>query len=188
MNIKKFWSDLKNHWMLASVITIVLGLILLLFPGISLRSMCYLVGGFCIAFGVIRTVHYFQQTRAYPFLFQSDLLTGLISLGLGLFMITHPEGIMGLIPALFGILLVGYGIGNILRAVDAKKSGFGSWGLLLALAILSILLGVVILNNPFSALETILMVIGAGLIYEGAADIFTVLLLGKRMDIWKKNN
>ena len=75
---------------------------------------------------------------------------------------------------------VGFGIGNILRALDAKKAGNRRWGVLLGMAALSALLGAVILSNPFAVMKTAVIVIGAALIYEGATDIALVFFSDRR--------
>ena len=187
MNFQSIYNKLKQSWIFSAIVTIVLGLILVLFPATALTSVSYVLGGLAIAMGVIRTVRYFKQDHTYPFLFQSDLVVGLLSVGFGIFMVSQPDTVMSLLPLIFGMLLVGCGIGGILRAVDAKKAGFASWGLLLGLAIVSIVLGGLIMSNPFSAMETAVIIIGASLIYQGVTDIATTLIVGKRIDQWKKS-
>ena len=187
MNFQSIYNKLKQSWIFSAIVTIVLGLILVLFPATALTSVSYVMGGIAIAMGVIRTVRYFKQDHTYPFLFQSDLVVGLLSVGFGIFMLSQPVTVMSLLPHIFGILLVGCGIGGILRAVDAKKTGFASWGILLGLAIVSIVLGWLIMANPFGAVETVVIVIGACLIYQGVTDIVTTLAVGKRIDQWKKS-
>ena len=187
MNIQSFFNDLKRNWIVSAVVTCVIGLILLIFPGQSLNGISYAVGFLAVVMGVIRVVRYFKQDHTYPFLFQSDLVVGLLTVGFGLFMITRPETFMALLPHIFGILLVGCGVGNILRAVDAKKAGLSQWAVLLALAIVTIVLGWLVLANPFGTVEVVTMVIGGCLVYEGVTDIITTLLVGKRIDAWKKS-
>lgn len=187
MSFKEIMETIKRNWIISAVLCIVVGLLLVLFPGSVLESLCYILGGIAIAAGVIRVVRYFKEDHTYPVIFQSDLMVGLFSLGLGLFMITNPETVVGLIPTLFSIVIVGFGIANILRAVDAKKAGLDRWGILLALAILTVLAGWVILMNPFATMAATVTLIGACLIYEGVADIVTVLLVGKRIDAWRKS-
>ena len=186
MKIGEIWNKIKTNWIISAIVTGLIGLVLLLFPSSTLTSICYCIGGLTIAMGVIRVVRYFQQEHLYPYFFQSDLVIGLVTIGLGLFMITSPITVMTLLPYLFGILLVGCGIGNILRSVDAKKNGFTKWGFLLGMAILSVAAGAVILSNPFGAIETVVAVTGGCLIYESVADLLTTFLLNKKIKTIEK--
>ncbi len=185
MDFKSIYNKLKQSWIFSAIVTIILGLILVLFPGATLTSVSYVIGGIAIAMGVIRTVRYFRQDHTYPFLFQSDLVVGLLSVGFGIFMVSQPVTVLSILPHIFGVLMVGCGIGGILRAVDAKKAGFSSWGVLLGLAIVSIALGWLIMANPFGAMETVTAVIGGCLIYQGVIDIASTLVVGKRISQWK---
>ena len=185
MNISEIWNKVKQNWIISAVVTGLIGLVLLLFPGSALTSVCYCIGGLIIALGVIRVVRYFKQEHAYPYMFQSDLVTGLITIGLGLFTVTSPVSVMSMLPYLFGLLLAGCGVGNLLRSIDAKESGFAQWGVLLGLAILSILMGLVILSNPFGTLEVVIAVVGGCLIYEAVTDILTTLILSRKIKLWK---
>ena len=185
VNWQSFWGKIKTNWRVSSIVTIVAGLILLFFPAQAMLSVCYIIGAAATAFGIVRMVEYFKRDHTYPYLFQADLIVSLLTLGLGLFAILNARTVMSLIPAIFGVLLIGCGVGNILRAVDAKKAGYAQWGLLLALAILTVALGWVILGNPFATLEIAVSVIGAGLIYEGVTDIIIVKLVGNRIEAWR---
>lgn len=185
MDFQSVCKKLKESWIFSAAIIVVLGLILVLFPAETLTSVSYVLGGLSIAMGVIRSVRYFKQDHTYPYLFQSDLAVGLLSVGFGIFMVSQPVKVLSLLPHVFGMLMVGWGVGGILRAVDAKKAGFSYWGVLLGLAIVSIVLGWLIMANPFGAMETATIVIGAGLIYQGVTDIVAVLAVGKRITQWK---
>lgn len=185
MNISQILSTLKKNWIASAVLCILVGIVLVLFPSAALNALAYFLGGFAIASGVIRMVRYFQQDHTYPVIFQSDLIVGIFSIGLGLFMVTNPQTVMSAIPLLFGILLVGFGISNVLRSMDAKKAGIGHWALLLALAVISIVLGAVIMADPFATLEVAVIIIGAALIYEGVSDVIIVLSVGKRIQSWR---
>lgn len=187
MNWKETMDKLHKNWIISAVLIILVGLVLVIFPSQTLSAICYVLGGIAIAMGVVRTVRYFKLDHTYPYIFQSDLMVGLIAIALGIFMISQPKAVLSLLPFLFGLLLIGCGIGNILRAVDAKKAQFAQWSLLLALAIVSIVLGGVILFNPFAVMETVVIFIGAGLIYQGVTDLITTLVVKKRLHEWKKS-
>ena len=187
MDIQSVCKKMKQSWVCSAVVTVVLGLLLVLFPAETLTAVSYVLGGIAIAMGVIRTVRYFKQDHTYPYLFQSDLVVGLLSVGFGIFMVSQPVTVLSVLPHIFGILMVGCGIGGVLRAVDAKKAGFAYWGVLLGLAIVSIAMGWLIMANPFGALETSVIFIGACLIYQGVTDISTTLVVSKRINEWKNS-
>ena len=185
MDWKELLNSLRKNWIVSSALMILFGLMLVLFPQVVMLNLCYLISGIAIALGVVRIVSYFRQDHTYPFLFQTDLILGFLILGLGLFALLNPETMMSLIPIVLGVLLIGCGVGNILRAVDARKAGVPLWGLLLGLAIATVILGWVIVCNPFATLIVAASVIGAGLIYEGVTDIVIVLLVGKKIQSWR---
>ena len=180
MQFSELWEKMKKNWFFSAALCALGGLLLVLFPEAALNSLCYILGGFAIAAGVIRIIRYFEQDHSSPVLFQSDLIVGVFSLGLGLFMVGNPQAVESAIPTIFGILLVGFGIGNILRALDAKKAGNPRWSVLMGMAAFSALLGAVILSNPFAVMRTAVIVIGAALIYEGVTDILLVFFSDRR--------
>ena len=187
MNIGDLWNKIKRNWVLSAIMTGIVGLVLLLFPGSALLSVCYCIGGLTIAMGVIRVVRYFKLEHLYPYFFQSDLVIGLVTVGLGTFMVTSPQAVMSLLPNLFGALLIGCGIGSILRSVDAKNAGFTKWGVLLGMAILSVAAGFVVLNNPFGAIEVVVAVEGGCLIYESISDFLITLVVNKKVKALKQS-
>ncbi|MBR3019174.1 MAG: DUF308 domain-containing protein [Clostridia bacterium] len=181
MNFGEIWNKIKKNWVISAIVTGLIGLVMLLFPGNVLLSACYCIGGLSIAMGVIKVVRYFKKEHHYPYIFQSDLVLGLFTVGLGLFMVTSPSVFMTLVPQLFGMLLIGCGVGNILRSVDAKNAGFAQWGVLLGMAILSIIAGLVIMSNPFGTSEVLVLVTGGALVCESITDILTTLFINAKL-------
>ena len=78
MKIGELWNKIKKNWIISAIVTGIVGLVLLLFPGSALLSVCYCIGGLTIALGVIRIVRYFKLEHLYPYFFQSDLVIGLV--------------------------------------------------------------------------------------------------------------
>ena len=187
MEHKSILDNLKHNWILASIVTIVVGLLLVIFPVQVMSVATYVLGTLSLIAGLAGTVQYFKQKHSSPYLFQSDLVVGLLTLGFGIFMITSPESMMYLLPYIFGFLLAGCAVGNILRAIDAKKSGFEQWIVLLVMAIIALITAVLIIFNPFTVLDTLVIIIGAGLIFEGVTDIVITLWVSKRIEDWKKS-
>ena len=182
---QSFFEKLKKNWFVSAVITIVAGALLVLFPSITLKVAGYVIGAIAIVMGIVRTVRYFKDDHTYPVILQSDLMVGLLAVGFGLFIFASPDKVMAMVPYVFGILLIGCGIGNALRSLDAKKAGMGSWIVLLVLALVSVAAGVLCIIDPFTEMETTVIVIGAALLYQGVTDIVTTLIVRKKLEAAK---
>lgn len=80
----------------------VIGLILILFPEISMLAVCYMLGIAAIVFGIVKIAGYFSADP-YGLAFQFDFAFGIIAILLGLIVIIHPGNIMALVPVIMGI-------------------------------------------------------------------------------------
>ena len=100
MQFSELWEKMKKNWFFSAALCALGGLLLVLFPEAALNSLCYILGGFAIAAGVIRIIRYFEQDHSSPVLFQSDLIVGVFSLGLGLFMVGNPQAVESAIPTI----------------------------------------------------------------------------------------
>ena len=122
----------------------VIGLILILFPEISMLAVCYMLGIAAIVFGIVKITGYFSADP-YGLAFQFDFAFGIIAILLGLVVIIHPCNIMALVPVIMGIYFMIDGIMKIQTAVDAKRFGVRNWWLILVSAIVTGGIGILLL-------------------------------------------
>ena len=181
----KFLKNLSKSWMFSAVASMALGLVLLLLPGISTKIVGYVLGALAIAFGVGRAVKYFQQKHIYPEFFRGDLMLGMLVGALGILIIANVEMVISLAPIAFGVALVSNGVVGLQRAFVAKLGAYKQWWLLLAFALITLAMGVVLIINPFATVKLAISIVGACLIYEGVSDLLTMLLAGKKVEIWR---
>lgn len=181
MNLKEWMDRVKKNWFASAGLCVVGGLVLLMFPRVALDVALYGISVLIILSGAMRIYEYFQQSNDASALFQSDLIMGMLCLGLGIYMITNVHGVEKLVPTLFGILLLGSAIVNVQRALDAKAASNPKWKVVMGIAAVSAIVGLLILYNPFGALNTVVKIIGGSLIYEGVADLVSLKLLGKEL-------
>ena len=184
--MKRMMEKIQKSWMLSAIISMVLGLIMMVLPGFITKAAGYLLGTVAILFGLNRIIHYFRQENLYPAFFRGDLLVGFLAAGLGLFIMLHVEMVVSLLPVMAGAVLISNGVVGLQRAFGAGKALYDRWWLLLIFAALALGAGILLVINPFGTLKTAVSVIGGALIYEGASDILTMLLAGKKIDGWKK--
>lgn len=161
-----------------------LGLTLILAPGKSLRTAMIILGIALMVCGVVAAGYYFFVLRNRPDPERNGILIcvlGCVGLILGLIIIIVPSLLKGLFRAAAGVLVAFSGILNLVKALDVKKEEEEAkekrkeWPFLLALSLVAIALGVLIFINPFKSESTLVILVGAVLIYNGVLGIFTAI-------------
>lgn len=174
--MKEYLKSMKVSFLLAAVLYIVLGLVLLLWPGTTAAVICYAFGGILVAYGALTILSFFFS-RAEGFVF--DLFLGIAALALGIFLLVRPQVIISILPIVLGLFILVDGLLNLKRALDLRRLYYQRWGVSLALSIVSLVLGLVILFHPYLAAEALVMVIGGVFIYEGLSDLWTIFMVGR---------
>ena len=62
---------------------------------------------------------------------------------------------------------------------DVREHRIPNWWVDLVLAVLTVVLGGVVLLNPFGTMEAMTMLIGASLVYDGASDLYLIYRVSK---------
>ena len=165
---------LKWNLVLMSILYLGLGIFLLLVPGTALNIVCYALGGVVLACAAVQLIRYFAVERGV-FQSQLTLISGLVCLGLGAFLIIRSDIVVSILPIVFGLFVIFDAIGRVQNALDLRRCGYDSWKGFLFLPVLSVVLGVVLVANPFGAMEKLVMAIGIILIVEGAINLLSAL-------------
>lgn len=165
---------LKWNLILMSVLYLALGIFLLMVPGTALNVVCYALGAVVLACAAVQIVRYFAVERGV-FQSQLTLISGLVCLSLGAFLIIRSDIVVRILPIVFGLFVIFDSLGRIQNALELRRCNYESWKGFLLLALLSIALGVVMILNPFGTMETLVMAIGVILIIEGALNLLSAL-------------
>ena len=159
-----------NHGLLLSILMIVIGLILVLWPGHVMTTAVTILGIALLAGGVISILSWYRgrmKGASYATLAEGILLAvaGVVVLG-------SPRFLISIFPVFVGIVILINGIINLAQALDQKREGYARWTVSLALAVLTIVLGLLITFNPFSTMEMLVMAIGFVIIYNGVSNLW----------------
>ena len=168
---------LLNRIMIIAVLAVsisLLGIFLLLVPGTAMNIVCYALGGVVLVCAAVQLVRYFAVERGV-FQSQLTLISGLVCLGLGAFLIIRSDIVVRILPIVFGLFVIFDSLGRIQNALELRKCQYPSWKGFLLLAVLSIVLGIVMILDPFGTMETLVMAIGVILIVEGALNLLSAL-------------
>ena len=173
----------KNGYIIMSLLFVILGLGLIIWPDCSLKLFCTLIGIMLIAYGCIKIVGYFSKDY-YCLAFQFDLAFGILLIAVGAIIIARREQVVNLIFAIFGILTLADALFKIQMSMDAKRFGLSLWWRILVVAVLTGILGVLLLIRPFDAAEIMMILVGVSFLFEGILNlcvaIYTIKILENR--------
>ncbi len=177
----KFLEGQFNKYMLIngilSTIIIVVGFILFVSPSIAIKTVSWLIGLFFCIQGILSIISYIKKDRITLLTF--NLIYGLISILIGLFVIINPFAIANILTIGLGIWLIisgGLKLNYSLRLKWVKES---SWAVTFGVGIISIIFGLLAILNPFSKLFLV-EVIGLFLMVYGIIDLTDTVLLKRR--------
>ena len=163
--------SLKVNYSLSAVICVILGIVLLVWPGQSTQGVCMVLGIVLGGFGLIQIILYLA-TKEKTMVSHSMMMLGVVLAVIGGWIVLKPETIIKAVPMIVGILIVIHGFHNAVQAIDLKKMQYDNWWVALLLSLLTVALGVVLICNPFTIVDTVVRIIGAFLVYDGLSDMW----------------
>lgn len=172
--------QLKWNLILLAVIFIALGIVLILWPGATMKTICYLLAAMLLAIGVVSLINYLRKDIS-GIIYRYDLVVGLCAILGGILVIVKVDKLTDLIPAVLGFLVMMSGIMKMQNSVDMLRLGHGTWHVAFAMAIVNIVAGIVLLMNPFEAAQILIMCLGIALVYSGITDLYVTISISRRL-------
>lgn len=166
--------DKKNEAvaLLKAIVFILAGVILLLRPSLTLRAAAMVFGAGVLAYGIFTAV---SQLMARDEKQPAALTAGLIAVVAGVVVLLAPQLVVELFPVLAGILVILGGVKRCTDALVARSDGDRGWPLGMLLAVVCIVLGVLVILNPFGTAVNVVQLIGIAGIYYGVTALVRLL-------------
>ncbi len=164
---------LKTNIVISAVLCIVLGIVLVVWPDMSMQIACAAIGVVLLLGGIVRLVQYFV-VRDGSMYAQMNLIMGIVLTVVGVWIVLKPDKVLAIIPIIIGIVIVLHGLNNLQQAITLCKEKYDKWWVALILGLLTVGFGVLLICRPFAALDTVVMLIGIFLIYDGLSDLWIV--------------
>ena len=165
--------SIKVNILGSATLCIILGIILVVYPNTSMTIVCRAVGVIVLITG-LGMVFSYLRSETKGFFAKLGLVFGSILAIVGGFLVLRPLGIISIIPIIFGILFIYHGLANMRQAMELRQYKDKGWWLPVLIAATTILLGLFIINNPFTTIDVIMRIIGACLIYDGLTNTMLV--------------
>lgn len=162
------------------ILSAIVGVILVIFPGTTLRMIGYLVSAALFLTGIVSIIIYLRRKTEDNFM-KNDFLKGLVAITLGVCTILKVEVVISLLPLILGIIIIVSGCSKLQETIDMARAKSPSWLILLITSVINIALGILVVCNPFNTMKLLVTIIGIGMIFGGVTDIFITLHIAKKM-------
>ncbi|MFG3012161.1 HdeD family acid-resistance protein [Streptomyces cinerochromogenes] len=157
--------------------SLVLGVLVLVWPGASLLALGVLFGVYLVYSGILQMVSAFGTHRATS-LRVLAFISGALSILLGLFCFRGPMQSILLLALWIGIGWLFRGITQTLAALHDSRMPARGWQIFLG--ILTFVAGIVLIDSPFESVAVLTLVGGIWLVAVGIVEIVTAFGIRSR--------
>lgn len=174
MGYNKRIQTAKLGYIIISILLCVLGIVLIAVPDFSVRLLCWIGGLILILFGLVKIIGYCSKDL-YRLAFQYDLAFGILLIALGVVLILRSNTMTNIICILLGICILADALLKIQISIDSKMFGIRQWWLILAMAIITGIIGFLLVLHPSESVQIIMLLLGMALFTEGILNLVTIL-------------
>jgi uncharacterized membrane protein HdeD (DUF308 family) len=151
--------------LLQGIAAVIIGILLITSPGITLLALIQVVGFFWLIGGILGIVGIFIDSTLWGW----KLVSGILGILAGIVVLQHPVWSTVLVPAILVVFLAIQAIISGAASIVLAFQG-GGWGTGI-LGVLNIVLGLVLLFNPWIGVAILPFVLGAFGLVGGIAAI-----------------
>ena len=171
---------LRKWWMvlILGILSVILGFVLAANPGTGFEIARVMVVADYISIGILGVAMTIARRNEIPG-WGWNLVGNILLLFMGFMVAVVPGMSQGLLITMFifGFLL--QGIAGIFGAVGMKKLGIRGWGWSLIFAILTVVLGIMLIINPVTAVISIDILVAAEMLSFGISMIILGIQMSK---------
>lgn len=149
-----------------AVAMVALGIFIITKPEFLISVIIRIIGTCALAVGVFTLLRYFTRGKAMGETPLNVLIGGVMTVA-GLIFLFYPLKLTAVVFIVIGIVIIFKGICELRIAWGAYKNGFSRWNSMMISAVVTTLLGLLMVANPLFAPSIIFYVMGAAIIFEG---------------------
>ena len=164
----------KVGYIVMSAVFCAVGLIFIIRPDVSAGFLGYLLGTAMIVFGAIKIVGYFSKDL-FRLAFQYDLEFGVILIVLGVIVLAKPLDVLNFVFIATGIATLADSMFKLRIATDARKFGIDAWWTIFAFAVLTGVIGILLVIRPWESARILTALLGISLLSEGILNLCVAL-------------
>ena len=164
-----------TYGIIRSIIALLLGLSLVIWPGVAVAAFVRILGAVMILVGGVALGINFLGKERLGFLFAS---TGIIAVVFGIVLLAFPDFFVNLLSYLFGILMLFFSIGEIATLLSAGKYTKVKFGFYI-IPILIFLAGIFLIVRPMDAAKAVFIFFGISMIFYAVFEFVLAVKFSK---------
>lgn len=182
--MEKEWKQFRVAAILFGACLSILGILMMIWPGISAKVTCCLLSVLLMGTGIYELVRYFQLGFV-GFFFRFDLTLGICSIIVGLSLLLNLSQAVGFLPYAIGAYMVMSSVFDIQLSVEMRRFDIGNWWLSMLFGIVGTLFAFFLFIDPFTGIHTLMMLMGLSLLISGVQSLYLVYCVSKAISIGK---
>lgn len=171
-----FFRELKRQSLLGAIVTILLGLFLIFAPGGLLSLVLMVLGWVLLLFGIV-TIISFVLNRSVTMGY-GQLISGVIQLIVGLWVVRNPGGLVSLAATVVGIMMLVHALSDLQYTMSAYRAGAERWWTGAISGGLTLVLALLVLFRPIGSAMAVVSFAGLCLVIDGISDLLMIHRLG----------
>lgn len=176
--MENYIKQYTKYTILISLALIILSILLITRPLESLNAIMIVIGVIIILIGIIQLISYFSSPKELK-AFSFKLITGIVSIILGVIVIVNATAISAVITGVIGAWMVVQSIIKLQIAFNLKEYANSNWKAIAILSIITLILGIVIIFNPFGTIIAIGKISGIMLLISETINLFESIFMLK---------
>lgn len=170
----------EKSMMVTSVITLILGIVLLIEPTGSIRVLTAIIAIMSMLMGGFQLIDYIRKPREEKIVSLS-LILGIILLAVGLFLFLNTEALVKFITVIIGCTICVKSLFKIQFALNIRNIS-DKWKYNLIAGLIGMSLGIILLINPFESATLFLRIIGGAFVIGSVVELIETFVVMRSLD------
>ena len=167
--------SLKRTWIMTSIVMITIGIIMIMCPVRYMGMMISVLGYVLLVASAVMVLDFLSNKKVL--VNYVSLTVGLLVGLLGMYVLVQRRDVLPVLSLLFGLVLVVEGLSDLFNAfMYSRRAGRAAWWILAVLSVLTIVFGLILLNNRWDSPWILKNVIGGMLLFSSVVSIIRVIL------------
>lgn len=175
--MKEFFKKVKLTSLAFSVLYLLFGLSLILWPNATKATIISLFGAVVLVLGIVSCINYFIYGYE-PFGF----ISGIVETTIGILILCCAKRLANaeIFAFIFGLMFVVSSLFKMQNSFDYRRYGVKTWWVDTVVSAITLALGIVILCNPFTSERVLLIVLGSFIILDAVGQLVDLFMVSNK--------